>query len=297
MKNQSLFLLALLAMAMTACMENGLLDDEMNAEAGGTSLFSTASYDATTEALASANFEDIDETTDQAMERFFGSANGRLNFNKLDCAVVTRDSVNQVIIVDFGDGCEDRKGTIRSGMIIVSYTGVRNEPGASREVTFENFFIDSVQVEGTRTVTNTSDTANANVIVHEATLIGGKLTFADGTTLTREAAHTRTKYRGETSEENYVTLIGNASGELQDDTPYTMDIVTEILITGACNIKVPISGIKEFVAGENSLSIDFGDGTCDNLADVTLNGETRTIELKERSFGNHKGNRGKRKRG
>lgn len=294
MKNQSLFLLAALTFTMTACMENGLFDDGLNGDEF--SLFNTSSYDASTEALMSTNFEDIDESTDEAFDRLFGQA-GRFRGHHLDCAEVTKDTINQVVTIDFGDGCENNKGTVKSGKIIVTYSGERGEPGATKVVTFEDFFIDSVQVEGVRTVTNISDTTVEGLKVYETSLVGGKLTFSDGTTITREANHTRTKYRTENTEENYASLTGNASGTLQDGTAYTMDIVTEILITGACDIKVPVSGVKEFVAGENTVTVDYGDGTCDNLAEVTTNGETETIELKSRGLRGHKGNRGRRNRG
>jgi len=294
MKNQSLFLLAALAFAATACMENGLLDDGMYAK--GSSLFNTSSYDASTEALMSANFEDIDQTTDEAFDRYFAQA-GRFSAGNLDCAEVTKDSVNKVITIDFGDGCENKKGTVKSGKIIITYSGERGVPGATKVVTFEDFFIDSVQVEGVRTVMNVSDNSVEGLRVFETSMVGGKHTFSDGTTITREANHTRTRYRSENTEESYASLTGNASGTLQDGTAYTMDIISEILITGACDIKVPVSGVKEFVAGDNMVTVDFGDGTCDNLAEVTTNGETETIELKSRGLGKHKGNRGRGNRG
>jgi hypothetical protein len=299
MKNQSIFAIAVMLLSLTACMENGLFGDEgLNLGSDGTSLFTTASYDASTEAIIASSFEDIDETTDEAIERFFALADGRFHHHHLDCADVTRDTVNQTITVDFGDGCEDPRGIVRSGTILIEYGGEHREPGSYRIVTFEDFFIDSIQVEGTRTVTNITDTtADDGLEIYETSLVGGKLTFTDGTTITREGGHTRTRYHGETREESYTLLTGNASGTLQDDTEYNMDITTEILITGECDVHVPVSGVKEFVAGDNAVIIDFGDGTCDNLAEVTINGETVEIELESRSFGDHEGNRGRGKRG
>jgi hypothetical protein len=300
MKNQSIFAMAAMVLTMTACMENGLLDgDDITAgSADGSSLLTTASYDASTEAMIAASFEDVDETTDEAIERYFQIAGGRMLEKHLDCADVTRDTVNQTITIDFGEGCEDRRGVVRSGKIQVVYNGTHREPGSYKIITFEDFVIDSIQVEGTRTATNVTDTTQEDgLTVYETSLVGGKLTFADGTTITREANHTRTKYHGETREDSYATLTGSASGTLQDETDYNMEITTEILISGACGLHVHVSGVKEFVAGETAVTIDFGDGTCDNLADVTINGETTTIELESKAFGGHKGKRGRSKGG
>ena len=309
MKNQSIFFAALMIFSMTACMEDGIFEDGMDdGSASGSSLFTTASYDASAETLISASFDDIDESTDEAIERYFsfaqgGGHHGRIEGpfgNHLECAAVTRDSVNQIITIDFGDGCEDPRGIIRSGKIIIEHGGEFRQPGEYRIVTFENFFIDSIGVEGVRTITNVSDTAaNPNLIVHDSQLESGKLTFPDGTTITREANHTRSRYRGDTREESYATISGSASGTLQDGTDYNMQILEEIYIDGACQYGVPVKGIKEFIAGDQSVTIDFGDGSRDNLANLTINGETETIELQSRQFldREHRGKRGRGKGG
>jgi hypothetical protein len=40
-----------------------------------------------------------------------------------------------------------------------------------------------------------------------------------------------------------------------------------------------VRGIIEVVRNNNTATIDFGDGTCDNLATVTINGVTTIITL------------------
>jgi hypothetical protein len=40
-----------------------------------------------------------------------------------------------------------------------------------------------------------------------------------------------------------------------------------------------VSGTIEMQAGENLVILDYGDGECDNIATITVNGETTEITL------------------
>ena len=45
--------------------------------------------------------------------------------------------------------------------------------------------------------------------------------------------------------------------------------------------KIPVSGVKRIVKGESEMIINYGDGECDFVAEVTKDGVTETIDLKE----------------
>ncbi|MEQ9302521.1 MAG: hypothetical protein RJQ14_01295, partial [Marinoscillum sp.] len=176
-------------------------------------------------------------------------------------------------------------GTLRSGIIRIAYNELRNVPGAYRILTFENFFVDSIGVEGTRTLTNTSEEADSLSRAFEVTLEDGKLTFPDETTITRDATHERTSYITEDRTDAYSTLTGEASGTLRDESDYSVTIIEELVFKIGCRadrIVIPVSGVKEIIAGDNQIIIDYGDGTCDNLVDITVNGETTTREIEPR---------------
>lgn len=282
MKKLSLIALAIISIVSSSCDEETqplASDDTINV--------SSVAYDVNTETVSASSFENVDLITDEGVEEVFkmASISGKMTKGpRIACADIAHDSVNNVITIDFGAGCEDQRGIVRSGTIKISYTDRPRVPGASRIITFENFYLDSIQIAGVYTMTNATDVANTTgVAVMETKLEGGKLTFPDGSTISREANHTRTLFRGETLGNGYTTLTGNASGTLQDGTTYTMTILENIMTTRSCIVKVPVLGVKEFVAGENTISINFGDGTCDNLVEITRNGVTETIELSGRA--------------
>ena len=64
------------------------------------------------------------------------------------------------ITIDFGAACTRPDGRVLSGKLIVQQTDNIRTAGAVRTITHENFFVDDVQVAGTRTWTNNGQDAN-----------------------------------------------------------------------------------------------------------------------------------------
>lgn len=242
---------------------------------------SPATVDVASESAIDEAFEEIDVITEAGMT--IENANGRTaeDDETLVCSTVTRDPDNNMITIDFGDGCEGRGGRVRSGKIIITYSDRRYIPGASRTVTFENFFIDGAQIEGTRTMANVSASENDNPRFN-ITLVGGRVTFEDGSTATREANHTRTWMRSGSPLTDESTLEGSASGVDRDGNTYSITITSPLVYKRACHAErvfIPVQGVQEILKGDNTGSIDYGDGTCDNIVTVTVNGVTETKEI------------------
>ena len=195
-----------------------------------------------------------------------------------DCVVVTHDTEAKTITMDFGDGCEGPHGNIRKGKMIIEYNDRKYVPGAYRITTFEDFYFNDIKVEGTRTKTNTTSTDNE--IEFTVKLEGGKLDFGDGVFATREAEWVRTWFVGQ----GQVTRSGTAEGTTIDGIPYsiTVDVNTPLVFKRGCGNGLPVSGIKEMAVGNREASIDYGDGTCDRVVTITMNGETVTREINPR---------------
>ncbi|WP_421869733.1 hypothetical protein [Marinoscillum sp.] len=285
MKKISVFTALIVALGLFSC-EPG--DDALDS-------LIASEIDVASEAGMSASFEEVDQIVEDGIEHCYNKPQnsdgrhgrfGNYRFGRLtDCTEITRDTVNQIITIDFGEGCEDIQGTVRSGIIKIAYNELRNVPGAYRIVSFEDFFVDSVGVEGTRTITNISEEADSLSRSFEVLLEGGKLSFPDESTITRDAEHERTSYITEDRSEAYSAITGSAQGVLRSGTAYTVTILEEIIYKHGCRderVVIPVSGIKEIRAGEDVVLINFGDGTCDNLVEITINGETTVREIEPR---------------
>ncbi len=273
-------------------LDEGLIDSELTE-----SLLSA-------ETSSESTYEEIDLAVDESFEfSFEDGASGRVESERdknrkgihgrrlwksrhfgEDCAEVEHDTTTNTIIIDFGDGCEGRNGVVRSGKIIITYSEEQDTIDAWKSVTFEDFFVDSVQVEGVKTHTIIAIDENGNKTTL-STLVGGKMTFPDGTFATRDSEKTRFRFRGETLEDSYATVFGWAEGANAEGVAYTMNIDESelLLFQGGCFEDgkgfIPVSGIKTITKGEDVIILNYGDGECDNLVTATVNGETKVYEL------------------
>ena len=150
--------------------------------------------DTQSEAAMESVMEDLDNVAEAAM--IAANAGGRFFEDELlSCATVTQNQELKTVIIDFGDGCIGPRGRMRSGRIVITYTDRRLVSGAVKTVTLEDFEVDSVGIEGTRVFTNIMESEN-DFPMFRIQLMGGRLTFSDGTIATRESDHTRTWVRG-----------------------------------------------------------------------------------------------------
>ena len=65
-----------------------------------------------------------------------------------DCANVIEDEENNIKTVTFSDDCKGKRGQVRSGSIIITYSETQGETGSFRQVTYDNFYLNGVKIEG-----------------------------------------------------------------------------------------------------------------------------------------------------
>lgn len=188
----------------------------------------------------------------------------------------------KTITIDYGDGLELVNGRIISGKIIINVSARPRTNGATREVSYENFYVDSVNIAGgaTRTFTGADSTERVFSNVSDLTL-----TFADGSVLYRTSERTRTLAEGfETlfrHSDDVILINGYVNYEAENGATFSKTIVDPLMKTGACRFIV--QGIVSFTLnGEGFAELDYGDGTCDDVATITKDDETRQITIGKR---------------
>ncbi len=269
MKKSGIIALALAGMmiAFTSCQDDS---PELNSDLDALELESDAATETT--------YESIDQLVEDAFEVVDAGGSRAAQDELGDCVEITHDTENKTITIDYGDGCEGRLGNVWSGKIVIEYNLRAYEPGAYRIITFVDLFFNDIGIEGIRTITNTSTTDE--VLEFTVTLEGGKLDFGDDVFVTRDAEWVRKWYVGQ----GKVTLHGEAEGININGIDYSTTVSAETPLTFLrdCARLIPVSGIKELVVGERTSTLDYGDGECDRLVDVTINGETFTRTIRPR---------------
>lgn len=187
------------------------------------------------------------------------------------------------ITINFGTtGCTDGKGNVRKGIIKVEFKGRRFMPQSFIKITFENYTINGVKIEGTRTVTNTSTSSESNPKFN-IVVVGGKATWPDGTFATREANLTREWLRAANPSQDQWTLTGSASGSNRDGKTYQMQITKALVYKRECamsnKVFMAVEGTKVLTTENRQVTIDYGTGTCDKLITITINGVSVEVEV------------------
>ena len=210
---------------------------------------------------------------------------GRQQMDETDrftrCASVIHDKEAMTITIDFGDGCEGPDGKVRSGIIFITYTGRLFVPGSVWTITSRGYTVNRKLLEGTKTITNVSESIHDNVSFHKL-LEGGKITWPDGTYATREVDKTFTWVRADNPLLDEFHVDGVAEGVTRRGVAYKSTNISTIIWKRACRLRgicIPVQGLKLVEIREHpDILLDFGDGQCDAVITITKNGESRVIE-------------------
>jgi hypothetical protein len=198
----------------------------------------------------------------------------------------------RTIVVDYGDGCDvsrnQLKERIRKGKILITVSGPMWQEGSYREVTFEDFYINDHKVEGRRTVTNEGTWDGVEYPEYEGLhyfsviLDGGIVTTPEGQEISREVNHTRTFVEGFDTKwdtrDNIWHINGVATGVNRNGVAYTRTITEPLWKEIGCRF-ITHGTILIQAEERPDVILDYGDGTCDPLATITVNDETREVRL------------------
>lgn len=196
----------------------------------------------------------------------------------------------KTVTMDFGTGCYSH-GHMRSGKIITVYTGRLIHPGSSATTTFDNFKIDSVKVEGTHKITNTTgSTPGSNLRQFKVEVKNAKLTKPNGNFTEWNAVRVHTQIEGNGSAapaDDVFRIEGTAHGVVKRNAlivRWNTTIVEPLIKKFSCRW-ISKGIIKTMRQGLSANSpwvaiLNYGNGACDNLATLTINGNTRQITLR-----------------
>lgn len=193
----------------------------------------------------------------------------------------TIDNPQGTISIDFGTGCTDLRGNIRKGKLNIAYNGKRFMPGSTVTTTTDNYYINGVKLEGTRTSTNVQG-SSSEAPKFTVTLVNGKATFEDQSVATRESEITWSWIRAANpSQDQLVIATGSwAEGVTRHGRSYEVSVLDDLVYRRGCFMAV--DGIKRYVIdGSKEIVIDYGTGDCDQSIMVTVNGVTRNFTISQ----------------
>jgi hypothetical protein len=204
------------------------------------------------------------------------------------CATVTvSDSVYpKEIIIDYGTECSDGHHHSISGKIIINISDSLTKAGAIKTVLYQDVYIDSMKIEYNASYKNLGKNAEGNWVIESSS--DQIVTLADGTVISNHDNETTTwldGYGTTAKEDDKFYKSGSGTININDSLTYSRKITTPLLYDRSCDYI--LSGVVELYTKGNTVVIDYGNGTCDNVATVTTNGTTEEISLDSHEFGQY----------
>jgi hypothetical protein len=234
--------------------------------------------------------EDVNDVIDEAAAKSNllggeGSCNNASTMNWMgSCATVTvaGNFPAKAIKIDFGTGCTSATGVTRKGIINIVLTDSVRRTGSIATINFENYYVNGFKKEGTIVRTNTT-VAGSGTRSFNRTVNNGKITSPTGKVWTHTSNINITQTAGIATpcdlRDDVYTLSGtrtatNATGKSRTST-------TQTPLQKKMNCANIDQGILK-VQGTNHIAIiDFGNGSCDNVATISIDGRpVRTIRLR-----------------
>jgi hypothetical protein len=272
----------LLSIGMFSCELNKISYTEDDAES------------VTNEAVSSAYLEDATDLSSTAVSTKPETTVRHLKFIVGDvrflCAdvMLDEDSTSTFlhpkgqITVDFGSGCADKRGSIRTGKILISYEGRRFLPSSTISLSFDGYAINGVSMTGTHTLTN-SPASTVDNPVFSIVISNAVLTWPDGKAATRDAKVTREWIRTPNGVNDEWIVTGQATGTNRNGKEFALTTDQKLEYQKICQVAnakfLPSTGKETLVVGDKKIDIDFGSGSCDQQATVSINGKSKSVDL------------------
>jgi len=206
------------------------------------------------------------------------------------CATITTVLTNDIFTktIDFGTvGCTLPNGNVVKGKIIISFSKNFQIPTRTISYTLEGFYHNGKLIEGNKTITHELKGTALLAALHPVTThsIDMKITFADGKVYSRIGTRVREMTVGFDTmgnwEDNVLLVWGYNITTFPNGEKYTFTITTPLRIAMSCKMPFPVKGIITIVKNDAQAVLDYGNGDCDKLATVTINGITKEITLRK----------------
>ncbi len=199
----------------------------------------------------------------------------------LSCATITASGnfPNKLIVIDFGTaGCTSNNGILRKGKINVVLTDSLRKTGSVATITFDNYSVNIFKKEGTITWTNTS-VANSGTRSWNRKVVNGKITNTATSKYWTFSSDVNLTQTGGVNTPNILiddvhTISGTHTTTNMNNQSRTLTTQTALQKKAICaNVD---QGILKVQGPNHYALIDFGNGTCDNQATVSIDGQPST---------------------
>lgn len=202
-----------------------------------------------------------------------------------ECATVTSEVTDDIktVVIDFGERCELSNGEVISGSIRMTFSlQLDTESKIEIKYTLDKVVYKDITVTGNATTIFSfqNDTGNTKFTTNSDFSFAWKdnLTATSKTNFTTESFASDSNPDTPASLVFYSLVTGNSITEFSNGDKYTIEITIPLRNESSCEFIV--SGVMVTKENSATITLNYGDGTCDNIATQTdADGNETTIEL------------------
>lgn len=227
----------------------------------------------------------VDEASDDILkiieDQYSAQANGEGRMSPADIQLLLPDCATVTTVangntwtrtINFGTtSCELYNGNVVTGILIVSGMNDFESMQQTIEYSFENFYHNGRHIEGNKFATRIASNGSGNP--QSTITLDLTITFVNGTVAERTGNRTWEWVAGVNTPFNPFDNEYLVSGSWQTAFP---DQTLSTTVTGPLRVKLNCEHITEgtlhFTAGNNEAELNYGDGNCDAVAELSING-------------------------
>ena len=227
--------------------------------------------------------EDLFIEIEESNYWLYGFKDGRTDE---DCRTITvdpeeRDVFPKTITIDYGEGCEIREGLVKRGRIVIEMSAAPNSDEWEKTIRFERYSVNDKRFEGGKNISFKKE-GRRDLPTWE---IGSriKIHWDEESFVQQSMVRTRVQTVGfftpRRPMDDQFIVSGTTTGVNRKGKGYKTTITEPLHSSRDCRwIKKGVIVLN--VRGESEAVLDYGDGTCDNIATITRDGEVKEIKLK-----------------
>lgn len=189
------------------------------------------------------------------------------------------DTWPKTLTINYGtDDCQGEDGFVRSGMLTCEVSKDFSEDEAEMKISFFDFKLNDNTIAGDLYIINKS------VGNYSVSLKNGIITTKTQKNISREAELQYTQITGTKTitdnADDKFSISGTAMGMNSEGEAFKSTITTSLFVDFNC--KYAGRGASEIqTENESTMTIDYGNGSCDNEATVIVDGKDYNITIKE----------------
>ena len=198
------------------------------------------------------------------------------------CVTVTPSQTNTTWTrtINFGTtGCAVMpNGAVLKGVIIISGSLNYTTTNYVISYTFDNFYHNDMLVQGNRTITRSHGTSSYQTAVHPINVMDINMTFTNSNGVyTRVGTRTRECIHGYDTRSDWTDNVYVVTGSWATTFPNgivhsnAISATSPLRILMNCNYRI-VSGTVNITRPNHTAVLDYGTGTCDNNATISIDG-------------------------